>query len=211
MQYFPPTVIIRHVKENLKKCTLRGLEERPDFLFFSYPLKTEPPLEDYILLTVEAPELSYHDQYIPNQLEELEFWQSRCHRVGAVEAAHGIAMGDANGFKSGNGGEAKNPFFKLIGYRGLVILDATWRYAKMMERTISFPSTVIRRSLPKSLRTAYPRRQADCPDPKRGLASIESIMVAYTLMGRRADELLKNYYWKELFLENNSHWFLNSN
>jgi pre-rRNA-processing protein TSR3 len=56
------------------------------------------------------------------------------------------------------------------------------------------------RSLPKEFQTAYPRRQNDCPDPKRGLASIEAIFIAYLKMGRKTDGLLDNYYWKESFL-----------
>lgn len=57
MNYFPPTIVIRHRKENLKKCSLRGLENRSDFQFFSYPLKTIPSFENYILLTIDAPEI----------------------------------------------------------------------------------------------------------------------------------------------------------
>lgn len=59
MQIFPPTLILRHRKENLKKCSLRGLEQREDFSFFSYPTATLPSnVEKYILLTIDAPPLS---------------------------------------------------------------------------------------------------------------------------------------------------------
>lgn len=58
---FPPTVIWRHSKENLKKCSLRGLEKRPDMHFVEYPTGVLPPLEGYILLSVDAPVLTESD------------------------------------------------------------------------------------------------------------------------------------------------------
>ncbi len=60
---YPPTIILRHRRENLKKCSLRTLEERSDFLFFRYPLRQVPPYENYIFLTLDAPaELSFKDR-----------------------------------------------------------------------------------------------------------------------------------------------------
>jgi rRNA small subunit aminocarboxypropyltransferase len=62
MSLFPPTIIIRHRKENLKKCSLSGLEKRADMLFFSYPLKKPlPTLSNYILLSFDGPKLSDAD------------------------------------------------------------------------------------------------------------------------------------------------------
>lgn len=59
---FPKTVIIRHKKENLKKCSLRGLESRDDMLFYTYPIKEALPIEGYITLVMEgAPLLSKED------------------------------------------------------------------------------------------------------------------------------------------------------
>lgn len=64
MSEFPPTIVIRHRKENLKKCSLRGLEERSDFLFFRYPLKKVPIIKSYILLTLDADiEISPQDSH----------------------------------------------------------------------------------------------------------------------------------------------------
>src|SRR5262245_56496129 len=57
MQSFPLTYIVRHKRENLKKCSLRGLEKRVDFRFFSYPNAIWPDLSAYILLTMDAPPL----------------------------------------------------------------------------------------------------------------------------------------------------------
>lgn len=50
-----PTLVIRHRKERLSKCSLRGLETRDDFQFFSYPLTKDLPLENAAILTVDAP------------------------------------------------------------------------------------------------------------------------------------------------------------
>lgn len=60
MQSFPPTIVWRHRKENLKKCSLRGLEKRSDFRFFSYPGDL-PDLSGYVLLTLDAPPLDASD------------------------------------------------------------------------------------------------------------------------------------------------------
>jgi len=66
MQIFPPTVILRHQRENLKKCSLRGLENRPDFQFYTYPKdllnQILPDLTGYILLTVDGTPLEESDK-----------------------------------------------------------------------------------------------------------------------------------------------------
>jgi len=149
MNNFCPTIVVRHQKERLKKCSLRGLEHREDFLFYTYPLKKVPPVEDYVLLCVDAPQILSRED----------------------------------------------------GARGLLLLDATWKLANKMERALQLPNTVVRRSLPSSIETAYPRRQ----DEAHGLASIEALYVAYLLTGRNPEGLLDNYHWKELFLEKNYH------
>lgn len=61
MYDFPPTIIWRHRKENLKKCSLRGLEKRADLRFYKYPTQELPPLEGYLLLAVDAPVLTRED------------------------------------------------------------------------------------------------------------------------------------------------------
>jgi pre-rRNA-processing protein TSR3 len=62
-QNAPPTIVLRHRKENLKKCSLRGLEQRPDFRFYTYPMDELPSLEGYMLLTVDAPPLTEEDAH----------------------------------------------------------------------------------------------------------------------------------------------------
>ena len=60
-----PTVVIRHRRENLKKCSLRGLEAREDFLFITYPEKmpTLPDLSNYLLLAIDGEPLSEKDHF----------------------------------------------------------------------------------------------------------------------------------------------------
>lgn len=151
----PLTIIIRHKKENLKKCSLRGLEKREDFIFFSYPLLTLPLLENYVVLAQDAPTLSEADKS-----------------------------------------------------KGLCLIDATWRYADKMIEKLALPEGIYR-SLPKEVCSAYPRKQTDCPDPKTGLASIEALFVAFTLLQRDTKGLLDQYYWQNHFLEKNHSFFFN--
>lgn len=150
MHLFPPTVVIRHRLENLKKCSLRGLEERSDFYFLTYPYHTLPSLNQYIVLTMEAPPLTAEDQ------------------------AH-----------------------------GLLIIDATWRYAAKMMKPFENQPHLLYRTLPGGYRTAYPRRQDDCPDPSRGLASVEAIYLSYLILQRDTTGLLDHYYWRDRFLNIN--------
>lgn len=62
MKNFIPTIILRHRRENLKKCSLKGLEMREDLLFFTYPNATLPDLSHYALLSFEGPLLSEEDR-----------------------------------------------------------------------------------------------------------------------------------------------------
>ncbi len=147
---YPPTIIIRHVRENLKKCSLRGLEGRPDFCFYTYPKCSLTECPDYILLDVEGEPLTAQD-----------------------------------------------------GQKGFVLLDGTWRLAQKMQENIPALKNLPRRSIPNNFKTAYPRRQDDCPDPESGLASIEALYVAYLMAARPVEGLLDSYYWKEQFLVKN--------
>jgi pre-rRNA-processing protein TSR3 len=146
-----PTLVWRHKKENLKKCSLRGLEGRADFTFLTFPSDPLPDLTNYIVLAVDAPPLTQEDTTA-----------------------------------------------------GIFLIDATWRYASIMLERVQLqvkPSQL--RSLPNTYRTAYPRRQDDCPDPELGLASLEAIYLCYMLAGWDTTGLLDNYYWKTPFLEKN--------
>ncbi len=148
MQSFLPTIILRHKKENLKKCSLRGLETREDMLFLKYPRESLPTLSGYIHLSLDAPPLSHADKD-----------------------------------------------------KGLLLLDSTWRYEKGMRKLV--PEYVEKRSIPPSFITAYPRKQTDCIEPDKGLASVEALFLAYLLSGKDTTGLLDLYYWKDLFFEKN--------
>ncbi|MBS0651514.1 MAG: DTW domain-containing protein [Verrucomicrobia bacterium] len=147
---FPPTIILRHRKENLKKCSLRGLESREDMRFFTYPKDKLPDLTGYVLLTLDGPPLTSKDTPL-----------------------------------------------------GLFLIDGTWRHAQTMFRQLQKPHLFECRSIPSEYVTAYPRRQEDCSDPHRGLASLEALYIAYHLLERPLDGLLDGYHWKNAFLEKN--------
>ena len=85
---------------------------------------------------------------------------------------------------------------------GLVVLDGTWKLAEKME---PFYRDVPVRSLPP-WRTAYPRVSKLFEDPAEGLATIEAIYAAHTILGRDTSNLLDSYYWADHFVElNQSH------
>ncbi len=156
MDLLPKTLILRHRRENLRKCSLRGLESRKDMQFYTYTKDTLPSLENTILLTLDAPEITKEDSSF-----------------------------------------------------SLFLIDGTWKYSTVMYNQLPKPPLFQKRSLPKALRTAYPRKQDDCIDPERGLASIEALFAAYFLLGWDTTGILDLYHWKDLFLEKNSQFFLN--
>lgn len=145
---FPKTILWRHRRENLRKCSLEPLKGRSDLLFCTYPTDPLPDLRGYVLLKVGAPPLTEADRE-----------------------------------------------------KGLFLIDATWRLAYGMEKSLPVP--IEERSLPGFPKTAYPRRQTECPDPEVGLASIEALYLAYRVMNRDIEGLLDSYYWRKPFLEKN--------
>jgi pre-rRNA-processing protein TSR3 len=58
---YPPTVIVRHPKENPRKCSILPLRGRPDLAFLTYPVKQPPALDGYVRLAADGPELSAAD------------------------------------------------------------------------------------------------------------------------------------------------------
>jgi pre-rRNA-processing protein TSR3 len=61
MSSHPQTLIIRHPKENPRKCSVLALRGRPDIVFLSYPVRERPQLDGYIRLAAEGPPLSRED------------------------------------------------------------------------------------------------------------------------------------------------------
>lgn len=142
------TVILRHRRENLKKCSLSGLETHPELRFYTYPTDFLPNCSSFLLLKVGAPPLTFADAE-----------------------------------------------------KGLFLIDGTWKLAQVMEKQL--PWKLEARSLPPGFKTAYPRRQTDCPDPQAGLSSVEALYIAHRILGRSTEKLLDRYHWKELFIEIN--------
>lgn len=151
-------IVIRHRKERLSKCSLRGLENKKELNFFTYPLRAcdEEALAHSggIVLSLDAPILC-----------EME--------------------------------DAKNALLREE--RPLILLDGTWRLAQRMSR-MNCLKGLLCASLDSRWQTAYPRRQEDCPDRMRGLASVEALFAAFATLGVKPMDYLDNYYWKEDFL-----------
>jgi pre-rRNA-processing protein TSR3 len=61
MTTYPPTVIVRHKKENPRKCSVYPLKDRAGVIFLSYPVRERLPLEGYVRLAADGPELSIAD------------------------------------------------------------------------------------------------------------------------------------------------------
>jgi pre-rRNA-processing protein TSR3 len=57
----PPTIIVRHRRENPRKCSVLPLRGRKDLNFLNYPVAERPSLEDYVRLAADGPELSMAD------------------------------------------------------------------------------------------------------------------------------------------------------
>jgi len=148
-------IIIRHRKENLKKCSLRPVElSEPERLqFYTYPR-----------------DFSKSEVFFPKNAALLHI---------------------------------KGKELDSTMKRPLILLDGTWRYSEVMYTMIPSIQTLPTFSLPVDWRTAYPRRQEDCDDPTRGLASIEALYIACLITQRDTNGLLDGYYWKESFLELN--------
>lgn len=58
---FPPTIIVRDTHENPRKCSVYPLRGLPGLVFLPHPLQERPPLDNYIRLAAEGPELSAAD------------------------------------------------------------------------------------------------------------------------------------------------------
>ena len=85
--------------------------------------------------------------------------------------------------------------------RGLLVLDGTWRLAGAMEP--AFAGVPVR-TLPAGWKTAYPRKSKLFEDPLGGLATVEAIYAAYTILGRDTAGLLAAYHWAGEFVALNA-------
>ena len=56
-----PTVIVRHPKENPRKCSVLPLRGRADLLFLGFPVTQRPDLTGYLRLAADGPPLTAAD------------------------------------------------------------------------------------------------------------------------------------------------------
>ena len=82
--------------------------------------------------------------------------------------------------------------------RPLLLLDSTWRWLPQLMACVT--GTPVLRSIPGTVRTAYPCVSKVFEDPAAGLASIEALYLARRLLGDDDPTLLDGYHWKEPFL-----------
>lgn len=61
-EVFPPTVIIRHTKENPRKCSIMPLKGRPGIQIHNYPMARPLDLRNYIRLAADGPPLTRQDE-----------------------------------------------------------------------------------------------------------------------------------------------------
>ncbi|QYY36175.1 hypothetical protein [Ruficoccus sp. ZRK36] len=171
-----PTVVIRHPKERLSKCSLEPLRGRPDLVFF----KAKPGLRfdatGFVLLHVEGEVLSAAD---------------------AVSSDEDKAMAQQRAATACSAGPLP-PVFAEGRVRPFLLLDSTWRLLPQLEACLI--GTPLRRRLPDGIRTAYPRVSKIGAEPCGGLASVEALYLARRLLGDDDPSLLDAYYWKEPFL-----------
>lgn len=92
--------------------------------------------------------------------------------------------------------------------RRLVLLDGNWVKIPSMLDRLRAAEALWPRSLPTGLRTAYPRRSKLFEDPEGGLASIEALHAALTILGERDDSWLQGYHWAHGFLDLNREFFV---
>ena len=62
MLAYPDTIIVRHPRENPRKCSILPLQGRAGIHIYSYPALDLPSLEGYICLAPDGPELSAADR-----------------------------------------------------------------------------------------------------------------------------------------------------
>src|ERR1700722_13381750 len=58
---YPPTVIVRHPRENPRKCSVYPLRGKEGLVFLTYPVREQPDLAGYVRLAAEGPPLSAAD------------------------------------------------------------------------------------------------------------------------------------------------------
>ena len=141
------TVVIRHPKENKKKCSLRHLCNNPNFVFFNATETFSFDASGYTLLEIDAPPISEEDAHRP-----------------------------------------------------ILLLDSTWFLLPKIKAKVY--GNFVSRSLPPTIKTAYPRVSKMHSDPM-GLATIEALYAAMRLIGNPEPYVIRQYTFAKKFLEIN--------
>lgn len=170
-QACPHVVIVRHPRERLAKCSLEPLRGQPGFEFRKATGHFRFDGTAHLLLAVGAPPVEPCDAVLTPA--EALYLQD----VGRP------ALLDAQ----------QRPL------RPILLLDSTWRLLPGMRAKIT--GTPLERSLPPTVRTAYPRTSKIGLDPEAGLASIEALYLALRLLGFDRPDLLAAYHWRDRFIE----------
>jgi pre-rRNA-processing protein TSR3 len=58
---YPPTLIVRHPRENPRKCSILPLRGRPGLIFLTHPVTEPLVLDGYVRLAADGPPLSSDD------------------------------------------------------------------------------------------------------------------------------------------------------
>ncbi|GBD37167.1 hypothetical protein HRbin36_02297 [bacterium HR36] len=61
LRAYPPTMIVRHPKERVEKCSIWPLRGRADLIFVTWPVRSALDLSQYIRLDPEGPALTVAD------------------------------------------------------------------------------------------------------------------------------------------------------
>lgn len=139
--------VVRHPRENLKKCSLSHLHEHPNFDFLTFGPDFRFDASGFVLLEMDAPAMSPSDSGMP-----------------------------------------------------ILLLDSTWHLLPRMRGRIF--GDFVPRSLPPSIKTAYPRVSKMHSDPF-GLATVEALYAALKFAGDADCEILRRYIFGRRFLEIN--------
>ncbi len=86
MSEFLPTIILRHRKENLKKCSLTGLEKKAGFDFYTYPKQIPQKTANYVVLSMEGDLLSEKES--PMGLYLIDATWSHAERMNKMVPEH---------------------------------------------------------------------------------------------------------------------------
>jgi len=180
-----PTVVIRHPKERISKCSLEPLRGRPDVHFFKGRPDFRFDATGFVLLHTEGEVITPADAASVADGSTPPAETGVAHPFGLAASAL----------------EMLPEAFRELTHRRrpFLLLDSTWRLLPQLEACLT--GIPLRRRLPDGVRTAYPRVSKIAEDPTGGLASVEALYLARRLLGDDDPGLLVDYHWRDAFLK----------